>query len=119
MNFRGALFILLAAGSFRVVAQTDLSSQAGELLSSLDPKQKQKALFEYDNEERTDWNFVPMARKGIAFHEMSGRQKEMTMSLLKATLSDQGFRKASGVLSLEAILREMEGRSEGDGYRDP
>ena len=116
---RCLLFVLLIVALSTAIAQSDLSSPASAFLGSLDAGQKEKAVFPYDNQERYNWHFVPRSRKGIAFQEMSPRQREMAVGLLKATLSDQGFRKASGVLSLEAILREVEGRSEGDGYRDP
>jgi hypothetical protein len=113
------LFVLLTVSLSTVLAQSDLSSPASTFLGSLDAGQKEKAVFPYENDERYNWHFVPRSRRGIAFQDMNARQKEMAVALLKATLSDQGFRKASGVLSLEAILREVEGRSEGDGYRDP
>jgi hypothetical protein len=101
------------------MAQTDLSKQANAFLSLLDPKQRDLASFEYQNDERMNWNFVPTSRRGIPFEQMNTGQKEAAISLLKATLSDQGFRKATGVLSLEAILRDVEGRSADDTYRDP
>jgi hypothetical protein len=110
---------LLTAASHVVAGQNDLSVQGSAFAGSLDQQQKEKALFAFESEERFNWNFVPMTRKGIAFHEMNDRQRELAMALLKAALSDQGFRKASGVLALESILREVEGRPADDRYRDP
>ncbi len=119
-RFRSGYLLVWAVSLPSVLlAQGDLSVPANAFLSSLDAKQKEKAVFAYDNEERFDWNFVPMTRSGLALHEMDESQKQLAMSLLKATLSDQGFRKASGVLSLEAILREVEGLPATNGYRDP
>jgi len=102
-----------------VFSQTDLSPKAEAFLQLLDDKQKERAVFSYDNDERVNWNFVPMARRGIAFADMNAAQKTAALTLLKATLSEQGYRKASGILSLESILREVEGRPADDGYRDP
>jgi hypothetical protein len=113
------MFALLVAPLPAAIAQADLSSPANAFVASLDAGQKEKTVFTYENEERYNWHFVPRSRRGIPFQDMTPQQKEMAIALLKATLSDQGFRKASGVLSLEAILREVEGRSEGDGFRDP
>jgi len=111
--------VLATAGSLTAAGQTDLSIQASAFAGSLNTRQKEKALFAFENEERYNWNFVPMSRKGIPFQDMDSRQKELAIALLRATLSDQGFRKASGILALEAILREVEGRPVDDSYRDP
>src|SRR5688572_19005663 len=94
--------VFLCVGNV-TVAQTDLSKQANAFLSLLDPKQRDLASFEYQNDERMNWNFVPTSRRGIPFEQMNTEQKAAAISLLKATLGDQGFRKATGVLSLEAI----------------
>src|SRR5690242_3286148 len=100
-------------------AQKDLAPLANAFLSSLEATQKQQALFDYVSDERLNWNFVPTSRKGLPFGEMTPAQKSAAMDLLRATLSDQGFRKANGVFELEAILREVEGRGTDDRYRDP
>lgn len=113
------LVVVLVTTSSVALSQGDLSVQANSFLASLDASQKERTVFAYDNEERFNWHFVPKSRRGLAFHEMTGRQKEMALALLKATLSDQGFKKAYGVLTLEAILREVEGLPAGSGYRDP
>jgi hypothetical protein len=118
MMVRWIAVIALFVSALVAKAQTDLSPQARAFLSALNADQKGKALFAYDNDERLNWNFVPTSRKGLSFGEMSAAQKSAAMELLKATLSDQGFRKANGVFELEAVLREVEGRPVGDNYRD-
>jgi hypothetical protein len=107
--------ILLAAECF---AQ-DPAGHAGKFISTLDDNLKAKTLYTYDDAERTNWWFVPRSRNGLRFHEMNAQQREAAMALLKASLSNQGYQKASGILGLEAILREVEGRSSDDTYRDP
>jgi hypothetical protein len=114
-----AFIVLCLCTVITAAAQTDLSIPAGRFVSALNGEQKKKAMFPYDSDERFDWNFVPTSRRGIPFQDMNDEQKSAAIELLKATLSEQGFRKASGVLSLEAILREVEGRPAGDSYRDP
>lgn len=71
------------------------------------------------DEERMNWNFVPAPRRGCPLGELTEDQKEMVRDLLKACLSEQGYTKAININTLEGILREVEGRPEGDGYRDP
>lgn len=41
------------------------------------------------------------------------------MAFLRASLNDQGITKATGIIALENILREVEGRGTSDTYRDP
>src|SRR5690606_36707653 len=45
-------------------------------------------------------------------------QREAAMNLLKASLSEQGYKKASGIIELEDILREVEGHAPNSSYRD-
>ncbi|HYC87467.1 MAG TPA: DUF3500 domain-containing protein, partial [Chryseosolibacter sp.] len=57
--------------------------------------------------------------KGVSLHDLTERQKELAFLMLRASLSEQGYDKATGIVALEAILRRVEGRSDGDEYRDP
>lgn len=101
-------------------AQTNSIAQlANDFLGTLDAKLKLKAAYTYDDKERFNWNFVPRERKGVSLHDLTPKQKEAGILLLKASLSLQGFNKATGIVSLEAILREVEGRDANDTYRDP
>lgn len=88
-------------------------------VSELNDAQKKKALFILEDSERYHWNFVPTERKGIAFKELTTRQQQLFMKVLQTALSDEGYRKASSIMQLENILKEVEGRSGGDDYRDP
>jgi hypothetical protein len=110
------LVIVIASAS----AQTkDLVACASEFLGSLDDKLKSKAFFEYNDDERYNWNFVPKPRKGLSLRELDENQKRLGLLMLRASLSDQGYNKTTGIVALEAILREVEGRAADDTYRDP
>lgn len=100
-------------------AQGDLVANANKVLALLDETLKAKVRYEYKGEERLNWHFVPRARNGVSFHDLNAPQKEAVMALVRASLSEQGYKKATGVLALEATLREVEGRSAQDTYRDP
>lgn len=112
-------FYCIAALSSLVVSAQDHTKAAQAFLNSLDENQRKKAVYTYDSEERFNWNFVPTRRNGISFHDFTPAQRDAALNLLKASLSEQGFKKASGIIALEAILREVEGRSKDDRYRDP
>jgi hypothetical protein len=116
------LFLLLIVVGLTTSVRADdkFVAPAKKFLSTLDTKVREKCMFKYDDNERYNWNFVPMARKGATFHDLNDQQKKDLLDLLNVFLSDQGYKKATTVFqSWEAILREVEGRQEGDEYRDP
>src|SRR5689334_7140691 len=97
---------------------------AAKLVDSLTEEQKSKALFAFDDKERTNWNFVPLqdreknpTRKGLRFGQMTDEQKEMARALVRAGTSKSGYDKATTIMSLEAILAELE--KNGAMVRDP
>jgi hypothetical protein len=104
--------------SVRVNAQ-DQASAASTFLNSLNTDQKAKAHYSLDDKERFNWNFVPIARNGACFRIFTPAQRTAALTLLKISLSEQGFKKAHAIMELENILREVEGRAPTDTYRDP
>src|SRR5579864_6162320 len=80
--------------------------------SSLTPEQQAKAHFEFRDEERLNWHFIPRERKGLPIKEMNPEQRKLAMGLLSTALSAKGLEKATTIMSIEQILAEMEGRSE-------
>lgn len=99
--------------------QDDLAAKASRFINSLNDDLQKRVLFPFDDGERFRWHFVPMSRKGVPFADLTESQRKDVLAILKMSLSEQGYRKASNILELEAILREVEGRSSADGYRDP
>lgn len=83
--------------------------QAAELFDSLDEKQRKMALFDYSSDERFNWHFIPRDRKGIPLKDLDDGQREKVKGLLGAGLSERGAKKVGEVMSLEDILRELEG----------
>jgi hypothetical protein len=77
----------------------------------LSPEQKAKALFDLDNDERLNWHFVPMERKGLTFADMSPAQQHLAHGLLSTALSHRGYFKATTIMSLEQILYELENKA--------
>jgi hypothetical protein len=110
------------AGLAYVAQQTDASgsnmvSAAQAFLGGLTAEQKKQATFEFDNEERFNWHFIPLqdketrkyTRKGVPMEEMDGEQKKAALALLKAGTSESGNTAVTTIMSLEAILLEQEG----------
>jgi hypothetical protein len=132
MTVRRLLLAVLAAAGLAGAAVVSrevepagakMTSAADKLVASLDAGQKGKALFDFDEKERTNWHFVPLQRqkkplrKGLPLGEMTAGQQEAALELVKAGTSPGGFGKATTIMSLEAILRELE--RNGPNVRDP
>ncbi|HZI53438.1 MAG TPA: DUF3500 domain-containing protein, partial [Chitinophagaceae bacterium] len=96
-----------------------MAAAANKLLMSLSEKQKDKIQFDFDDNERYNWHYVPKSRKGIPLKDLAGTQHSAAMELLRTALSDTGFKKTTDIIYLEGILRGVEGRPENDDYRDP
>jgi hypothetical protein len=80
-------------------------------LQSLNSSQRAQVHFKMDDSSRYHWHFVPPTqaqRDGLPLLEMNTAQQGKCMALLKAFLSDQGYAKAKGIMSLEDILKVLE-----------
>jgi len=87
---------------------------------ALGPELARKATFDFDGKERTDWQFVPMERVGVNWHEMNLDQRRAAHALLRTALSSQGFFKAMTIMSLEGELRRLEADRPGiEQIRNP
>jgi hypothetical protein len=80
---------------------------ADTFLASLEPEQRSRAVFEFEDAERLNWHFVPRARRGLPLKEMSAEQQELARGILRAGLSRRGYLTASTIIELELVLREM------------
>jgi hypothetical protein len=100
---------------------------AGEkFVAGLNDGQKAKAVFAFDSKERTNWHFVPLqdrekrpTRKGLALQDMGKEQQQAALALLQSGTSDSGYKKATTIMTLEAILRELESKRGGQMVRNP
>jgi hypothetical protein len=118
-----ALVALAVVVGIAYVAQQADSSGPGMVaaaqgfIANLTADQKKQAIFDYDNEERFSWEFVPLqdpktrkyTRKGLPLEEMTPDQKKAALDLVKAGTSNTGYVTATTIMSLESILREQEG----------
>lgn len=93
-----------------------MKSAADSFLGSLDDSKREKAVFPFDGDQRENFKFTPQQRVGLPLKEMDEKQKDAAMKLLEAALSDKGKLKATQIMTLEGVLREMEKNPE---YRDP
>ena len=106
--------ILLTSAYYRINSSTVMTQAARHFLNSLTSEQRSKANFQFQDDERMNWHFIPKERKGLPLLEMTPPQKALAHALLSAGLSQQGYIKAVTIMSLEDVLRAME---KDDGNR--
>ena len=94
-----------------------MSVAADRLLATLSSAQKAKASYPFDSPERLNWHFIPRGRKGLPIKELSSEQRALAFGLIQSGLAGSGFLKATTIMSLEQVLRDLE---KGSGpVRDP
>ena len=106
--------ILLMSAYHRTNSVSVITQAANNFLASLTPEQRAIAVISFDSDERENWFYTPVPRKGLQLREMSPYQKRLATALLAAGLSQQGFIKAETIMSLEDVLRILE---KDDGER--
>ena len=108
---------LLTAAYERTRPESVMVSAAKAYLNSLSPELRARTTMPFNADERLNWHFIPIERKGVALREMTAAQKHLADALLSAGLSQQGVITAHTVMSLEQVLKDVE---QGKGpERDP
>jgi hypothetical protein len=105
---------------FQAQTVPDLVSATNNFLVSLTPEQTAKVRYQFKDDERMNWYFVPMERNGLTFKEMQPSQQRLAFSMVNAALGQSGFQKATTIMSLEDVLRIQEsggGGGAGGGGR--
>ena len=92
---------------------------ANRFIATLNDAQKAESIFPFDVDERYNFHFVPMKRRGITFNEMNTEQNSLALELLKSCLGEDSFKKTKEIMQLEIVLKELEKRKPEDNYRDP
>jgi uncharacterized protein DUF3500 len=85
-----------------------MRDEAVTFLRSLRPEQRRRAAFPIHSPERLDWHYVPRERPGLALKDMDDPQRAAAHALLRAALSDAGYRKTTDIMRLEEVLRAIE-----------
>ncbi|MBX2875279.1 MAG: DUF3500 domain-containing protein [Saprospiraceae bacterium] len=125
-------YVLLLSLNFCTSSPKTIESSTGQTLSkqevvvaakafleSLSELEKKSCLLSFDDQERENWHFVPIKRRGLALQLMSDKQRELVASLLKTCLTPEGYRKVEDIRQLESILTLLEKRAPNNNYRNP
>lgn len=115
----GVAASLGARAALQATAVVPLEEAATRWIAMLDDAQKARGLRPFADASRTDWHFVPKPeRKGVQLRDMTPVQEQAALQLLGAALSEVGYDKARTIMSLDEILRRLEG-SRAKNVRDP
>ena len=87
---------------------SEMAATTETFLSALNSEQQSKVKYEFEDEQRFDFHFIPRSRKGIPLKELDTSQRHLAYALLSAGLSQRGFTKVVTIMSLETILAEIE-----------
>jgi hypothetical protein len=88
-----------------------MAEAATIFVASLAVEQRTRALFPVESKERFNWHYVPRERKGISFKELESSQQKLAHRLIATGLSANGYSTAMAIMSLETVLKEIEGPS--------
>src|SRR5688572_28746901 len=95
--------------SFAHVVADDMAAAANKFLAALSGEQKSKVSFEFKDNERVNWHYIPRDRKGLPFADMNSEQQRLAHALIQSAMSHHGYTKATNIISLESVLQELEG----------
>ena len=104
-----AVVLTTPTGAREPTTAKAMRDAATAFLSTRDAGQKTAAIFPFTSDERENWFFTPVPRKGLAYFSMTDAQRAAAVKLLKTGLSARGYEKVEGIRSLESVLYEIEG----------
>ena len=119
-RFVASTSVVLVGGLVIIAAQATrpeaaMRSAAKALIAALSDEQRTTLRIPFESDERMNWQFVPIARKGLPLKQMNEQQRKIAFDLLKTGLSASGYTKAETIRSLENVLRAQS----GSATRDP
>ena len=87
-----------------------MTEAAQALLDALDASQRATAQRQVDDRERSNWHYTPPREHGgITFAAMDAPQRLLAHRLIATGLSLRGYAKATAIIAIEHVLRELEG----------
>jgi hypothetical protein len=114
------LVVAVSAQRQAPVAGEAMTTAAKRFVETLSAEQKSEAVLPFADPSRTDWHYIPKpSRKGLQVKEMNEEQRKAAFALLASSLSILGDQKATTIMRLEGILRELEKNRQGGQIRDP
>ncbi len=104
------LVLLISCHGFSGFSQEnaqEIKKTALTFIDSLTTLQKKRALLDFGDSARTQWNNLPVGlrpRVGINMGSLSDDQRKLVHRILSASLSSQGYLKATSIMHLDNLL---------------
>ena len=95
----------------------EMADAASNFLAALSPDQQRRATYLFKDEERRNFHFFPVPRRGVPLKELNAAQRQLGHALVSTGLSARGYLKAVTVMSLGQVLRDLTPESPNI-YRD-
>lgn len=111
----GCLLLVGSLANLNAQSSAKIVSSADAFLAALDPAQKAKVLFEFNDEkQRLRWSNLPATvspRAGLKMGDLTESQRKAALGLLAATLSKQGYEKTLAIMEGDELLKLGSGQS--------
>ncbi len=86
----------------------NMNEAGSKFLASLEPKQRDKAMYPYLDGERVFWYYPPLNRHGLALRDMDHNQRKLAYDLMATGLTDRSFEQAKQIIEHESVLGPLE-----------
>jgi hypothetical protein len=100
-------FTYFSVAAFAQDIEKEITQSAQNFVDSLTPLQKKIAMLSFSDTARLKWNNLPVglrARAGINLGSLSDGQRKLVHRMLSASLSSQGYLKATSIMHLDNLL---------------
>jgi Protein of unknown function (DUF3500) len=90
----------------------DMAQAATRFLASLSSSHRSKTSFTFSSAERTRWHWTTTSavpRNGLALRDMSTESRTLALALLRASLSEAGYKQAVAIIALQLELGQDDG----------
>lgn len=110
MHFKLFLFVIAVWVYMPTFSQNnaiEIKKSVTTFIDSLTVLQKKRALINFADTMRTEWNNLPVGlrpRVGISIGSLNDVQRKLLHRILSAALSSQGYLKATGVMHMDNLL---------------
>ena len=93
-------------------ATSQATTAAEDFLATLDDAQREQVSYAFDSADKPNWTNLPVSdeeRNGVVFGDMTEEQQQAAMAILKATLSEDGYKKVVGSMEGDQELASEQG----------
>jgi hypothetical protein len=94
------------------LAAGDIAGAVDAFVATLSPSERARAVMPVASERRTKWHFLPgwiydRSGSGVRLGDLTDSQRTAVHRLLQVALSDRGYAKATAIVRLDDLLREL------------